>query len=783
MVGSSRPQPGWFARAVVRHRAWIAGAWMAAGVLLLPAAGRVEHSLDVAARIHGSESAAVEEELARRFASPFAHFAVLVVTGVPGPQVPAGRSALEQVVAGLRHVPGVTRCFSYLDARDTLFRATAAGSGTFLVCGLDPGDGPVDALIPGLRGATATLAASLAAAHPGVALRWTGEVALNFDLRRTSSAQAQQAERRALPVTLLLLVWAFGAVAAALLPSIAGLLAISLSLGAAVVISAHWPLSILLQNVVTMLGLGLGIDYALLMVSRFREARSAGAAPAEAAEVAAREAGRTIALSGAAVGIGFAALLFVPLNELRSVAVGGLLVVAVSVLLATTLAPGLLAWLGPRVDLGRVRAHRDPMTGVAWRRWGGWVARHPLVVLVASGAPVGWLALQALRLDTELPRGDWLPPAMESARAVHDLQAMGRSNVIQTVRVILELPPGVTTGSRAGWEATRRLSDALAADSRTARVRSLPALEGPKWRPTALAFMRRDVRRTFSSDDRRAALIELLPRESVPAPELTRLVRELRARDVAAVTGLPGATLKVGGLPAFNADYEAAVGGRFPGVVALVIAGTLVALFAGFGSVLVPLKAVLLNLLSVAAAFGAVVLVFQDGHGARLLGLDAPLAGVFPVVPVLVFCTVFGLSMDYEVFLVARVAEARRAGRSETEALAEGLARTGGVITSAAAIMIAVFAAFTLGQFLLIKMLGFALAVAVGLDATVVRLAIGPALLRLAGHWNWWPGVEGSRAALLQFPRHESIRGPVRLLPGDARRSSPSPHCGEGVRG
>jgi RND superfamily putative drug exporter len=183
------------------------------------------------------------------------------------------------------------------------------------------------------------------------------------------------------------------------------------------------------------------------------------------------------------------------------------------------------------------------------------------------------------------------------------------------------------------------------------------------------------------------------------------------------------------------------VGGRLGTVVTLVVATTLLVLLLAFRSVLVPVKAVLLNLLAVAGAFGALVLVFQDGHGLGWLGLEAPLDGVFPIVPPLVFCTVFGLSMDYEVFLVARVAEARRAGMGEEDALAEGLERTGGVITSAAAIMVAVFAAFALGDFVLVKMLGFTLAVAVLLDATVVRVAIGPALLRLAGRWNWWPGA------------------------------------------
>jgi RND superfamily putative drug exporter len=196
-------------------------------------------------------------------------------------------------------------------------------------------------------------------------------------------------------------------------------------------------------------------------------------------------------------------------------------------------------------------------------------------------------------------------------------------------------------------------------------------------------------------------------------------------------------------------DYEGAIAEATPRVVGLVLGGTLVALLVGFRSVLVPIKAVVLNLLSVGAAFGAVVLVFQDGRGIGLLGLASPLDGAFPAVPLLVFCTVFGLSMDYEVFLVSRVAEARRRGMREGEAVVEGVRRTGGVITSAALIMTVVFGAFMLGDFVLVKILGFALAAAVLLDVTVVRLALGPALLALGGRWNWWPGV---RAAAVTPP-------------------------------
>ncbi len=217
-------------------------------------------------------------------------------------------------------------------------------------------------------------------------------------------------------------------------------------------------------------------------------------------------------------------------------------------------------------------------------------------------------------------------------------------------------------------------------------------------------------------------------------------MRELRKTGAPALTGVPGATLLVGGIPALNADYETIIRDRFPSVMALVIGGTLLALLCGFRSIFAALKAIALNLLSVAASFGALVLVFQSGYGSSLLGVPGGTSSVFPLVPIVTFAIVFGLSMDYEVFLVARVLEARRSGMSEVDAIPEGMARTAGLITSAAAIMIVVFAAFTFGDFLVVKMIGFTLAIAVLIDATLVRIVVGPALLRIAGDWNWWPG-------------------------------------------
>jgi RND superfamily putative drug exporter len=218
---------------------------------------------------------------------------------------------------------------------------------------------------------------------------------------------------------------------------------------------------------------------------------------------------------------------------------------------------------------------------------------------------------------------------------------------------------------------------------------------------------------------------------------------------------VPDATLLIGGIPALNADYETIVRHSFLPVTELVIVVTFLALLGGFRSVFAAVKAIALNLLSVAASFGALVLVFQYGHGSRFFGVPGGTGSVFPLVPIVAFSIVFGLSMDYEVFLVARVLEARRSGLGESDAIPEGMARTAGLITSAAAIMIVVFLAFTFGHFLVVKMIGFTLAVAVLIDATLVRIVIGPALLRVAGDWNWWPGGLTSGHKRTRVASHE----------------------------
>lgn len=723
------------------RRYLIAAIVLAATIALLPFSFHAERHLETATRVEGSQAATVQQVLADRFRSPFVDQVVLVIQGLPPADSEAGAQALEPIVTALKEQPGVSGVVSYLDLRDPIF--LGRGGGTFVIIGLSSAGGPVESLVPKLHQLENSLANQLRSRYPAVKLELTGEIPLNFDIRKASADDVRHGESLVIPATLVLLLLAFGSLVAALIPLAVGQLAMATTLAIAGFMAQRWHLSILVQNLATMLGLGLGIDYALLIISRFREAICTGHDGPAASVIAARKAGRTLLISASTVAIGFLALLTVPISEILSIGIAGFLVAGICVVLTNTVVPAVLALLGRRIDIGRMPftpkldEHRAARTGNRWRKWGKLIVAHPWLALVLAGTPLLLLAWQVRLLDTSLPRGDWLPKAAESVQALHTLKQMDRAGVVESLRIIVELPYSITQ-SDAGWNALDRLTKRLASDPRSYRVISITTLaEGNR---SNLLSLSRETRRTFLSSDGRAALLEVLPASSVSLRGQVNWVRELRKTGALALTGVPGATLLIGGIPALNADYETIIRDHIPPVTALVIGGTLLALLCGFRSIFAALKAIALNLFSVAASFGALVLVFQKGYGSRLLGVPGGTGSVFPLVPIVAFAIVFGLSMDYEVFLVARVLEARRSGLSEMDAIPEGLARTAGLITSAAAIMIVVFAAFTFGDFLVVKMIGFTLAVAVLIDATLVRIVIGPALLRIAGDWNWWPG-------------------------------------------
>jgi putative drug exporter of the RND superfamily len=722
-----------------RSRWLIVAGWILVALVALPFATRVNDELDAAARLNHSESARVEAALQQQFESPFAKIALLRVAAAPSPRTADGEELLKRIIEKIRGTAGVQGVMSYLDRADSLF--LGEDGSPILLVGLNAPKGAEDALMVKLRESTAALGVQLKEKYPDITFGWTGEAAVNADMRRISAQETRTAEWRVFPLTLVLLLIAFRSLISAVLPLLCGALTIVVSLGAVAAVNRFWPASLLVVSIVSMVGLGLSIDYALLIVSRYRDGLDQGLSRSEAVTQAAKHGGRTVFVSGSAVAIGFAAMLLVRVSEVRSIGLGGLLVTTVAVLVASTFLPIVLSWIGPWIDAGFLKFARKRATHRVWRQWANWVMSHPWRVLVVAGLPLLLLATQGLRLSIDLPRGRWLPDSAASVRVLHEIDSVARGSFGEIIQVILYLPPGSSVQDESGWRAESRLARSFARDPRIQHVWAVTTLSTvPLGGPEILKRLPDAERRSLVSADGRAALIALLPRKGLAATDAVHLVREIRAANPQTLTGLAGARLDVGGLPGFNADYSDAIKSALGPVMVSVIAATLLVLSLAFRSVLIPIKAVALNLLSVAAAFGAVAIVFQHGIGARLVGLPGAMHGGFPILPIVVFCIVFGLSMDYEVFIVARIADGRRAGLDDGTALVEGLASTGRVITFAASIMVMIFGAFVFGDFVLIKILGFALGVAVFLDATVIRLAVGPALVRLAGRWNWWPG-------------------------------------------
>jgi RND superfamily putative drug exporter len=364
---------------VVGATPWIAAFTAVLALALSPLSFHVERRLDTAVHLKGSEAEYVAQQLATRFRSPFVDRVVLVIQGLPAADSDEGAEALTKIVDALKG-PDVAAIVSRLDQPDPIF--VGRGGGTFVLIGLAPVNSTPELMVPEIREQVRLLEDQFRSRYPAVKLELTGELPLNFDLREASSHDIRRGESLVLPATLALLLMAFGSVVAALIPLAVGQLAIAMALGLVSILALRWHLSILVQNLATMLGLSLGIDYALLMVGRFREALSAGHGPSEASGVATRQAGHTLLVSAATVAIGFAALLTVPISEIRSIGVAGFVVAATSVLLATTLLPAGLALLGKRIDAGAIfsRKNVSPNPSVSMRplkRWGCMITLHP----------------------------------------------------------------------------------------------------------------------------------------------------------------------------------------------------------------------------------------------------------------------------------------------------------------------------------------------------------------------------------------------------------------------
>jgi RND superfamily putative drug exporter len=587
-----------------------------------------------------------------------------------------------------------------------------------------------------------------------------GVIPLSTALQEVARRDALAAERVALPIALVLTLLFFRSFVAALLPILMGGCALALSAGLTRLGTHVTDIAVFSMNVGAFLGLGLSIDYALLMVQRFREELARGRTVEDAVAATMDTAGRAVAVSGAAVAISLAALVPVPVMVLRSVAIGGVLVVVSALLGALLLLPALLAWLGPWVNRGSLgRPPEAIRPSPFWSRVGGLSMRHPIATGLACVVVLGAFASPVLRMRGAIPDSRALPAGSE-ARLVDEALAdpahfdPGGASAIQ---ILVETP-----GSPLAPETLRKLHDffeRLEAVPGAGAVRSVlreldrDAVSRAEWeRQLAREPTASRLRRTVDAD---AALVIVENPHPWRSRESAALVEALRA------VPHPGIDVLVGGPSAQVVDQIQALRDHRGLAVLLVAAANLVILFFAFRSVVVPIKAVLMNVLSLGASYGVLVWIFQDGHGAGWLGFTR-LDGIDPTIPLVMFAIVFGLSMDYEVFLLSRIREEWLQSGDNRQSVLLGLARTGRIITSAALILLVVVGAFASGELIYVQQMGVGMVVAIALDVTIVRALLVPATMQLLGDWNWWAPRWLRASHRKASPERGSVREPER---------------------
>jgi putative drug exporter of the RND superfamily len=756
-----------FARVLVRWRWVVLAVWAGIGAVAAVRAPATPALLNIrGGSARETEASRAEKQLNARFSRPIGEFFAVTLEG-PGPMDEGpGRVVLDSLLDGLSHEPYVRGLVSYPGTNDSTFLSRDRRS-TFVIVALNlPTSDSAGALVPVARHAVRQILARIPDSSRYTALV-TGRAPLDLDVRSVVTEDSARGEKALLPLTLIILVLAFGALVAAALPLVVGILAIAISLALIGLIARITPMSVFVLNMTTMIGLGVGIDYSLLVVTRFREELGRGLPRREAAIATMVTAGEAVITSGLTVVVGFGALLFTPAIETRSVGLGGLIVVAVAVLLAVTLLPALLALLGREIDRPRWMARRLAWYHApqVWEKWARTLSRHPIRAMGYGGIAIAILTLPVFWIRIGLPSRHWWPSGTEAGRGLDVLSRMGVAGYIQPIRILVEAPERRTMTQAQSLRGLRALSDSLRADPRVREVRSLVDLE-PGQSLLAYSVLYSDLesaRREYPdfldaylSSDHRLTLMDVILADTTSLTSAQHVV--VRARELARtpLRSTRGLDIKVGGYAAAAYDFQEDLLGLFPELVGLILAATVIMLALAFRSVLVPIKAIIMNTLSVSATFGLIVLVFQLGLGSSVFGLDGPTSAVFVVVPVLVFAVVFGLSMDYEVFLLSRIKEAYdRSGRN-TQATMEGLSATASVITSAALIMILVFGIFAFARVLVMQLLGFGLAVAVLLDATVIRMVLVPAVMQAMGRWNWWPGV-GAAGPVKRRARGSSV--------------------------
>jgi RND superfamily putative drug exporter len=789
-----------------------------------------------------SEAERVQNLMTEEFgASPAALTVVFTGDGMPA-RSKEFQDAEEHALDGVRKLGDVRQVASYAGSKDSRF-ISKDGKKSYAIITSNVSVDETRNVVDGVREEVRS---------EELETYVTGAPAVYQDLEDASNEDVKQAEKYAFPFAVVILIFAFGTLVAAGVPVLIGGASVLTALAVLYFITGFYDMSVFTLTLSTMLGLGLGIDYALFFVSRFREELE-DHVTAEAVPRTVATAGRSIFFSGTAVLIGLSGLLFFPFMFMRSIGVAGVVVVFVSVTAALTLLPALLGVLGPNVNRLAIRRRGNGVGTAFWSRSAEVVMRHPFVVILLTAAILGVLLHPVGHMKVGIPEATVLPQKYES-RAGDDILKKNFEyadlNPMEIVATLNEDPLSVK-GLSDTKELGQRISNAegvsrvesvyaigkSAAKDYAARVEAAREEAQKKAAAEVDGLVERQIeeqiqKNTDEAVDRQLSEVEATygavppgTEEQVRAEVEPRVAQEVRASEgrirdeverrvaeevdrkvpelpqgvsadgtvtpegvanflklpaardsrdlrnaldsyvandktllrgvteanpytqdayaavdaVRAVDPPAGTSFLVGGLSAGQEDFISSLYGKAPFAAAFVIGVTYVILLITFRSVFIPLKAVIVNILSLTASFGAMVFVFQDGNFSGLLDFT-PLGFVDATLPILMFCTIFGVSMDYEVFLLSRIKEAYENGDSNTASVSKGLVTTAGIITSAAAIIIVVTGAFAFTGIVLTKAIGLGLAVAVFVDATIIRILLVPATMRILGDWNWWPG-------------------------------------------
>lgn len=717
-----------------RYRWAVLTLWLLAVVAALPFLPRVSGALEVGGFSSPHTEAARTRELLRERIPGYSPSSLIVLFSHPTLR-PSDPSFVEQAQRALRNVTSVPHVTGIRWFTENPSQVAPDGSLTYAVIDLDLQPEEAQRVLDEIQAAIVPTE---------LRVQLAGAPAFYADLERVTERDLRRAELIAFPFALAALLFVFGSVVAAAVPLFIGGVTVALVLGLVYALTRVTELSIFTLNVASLLGLGLSIDYSLFLVSRFREELAANELEHAVARTTAT-AGRAVFFSGLTVLIGLSGLGFFEFLFMRSVGIAGILVVLVAVSASLTLLPAILGILGRRIDALQV-IRRGPETGRFWHGITEFVMQRPLQVAIPVIVVLVVLGLPFRHVELSSPDATILPTSTPSRQALEDFRRAFGDGALSPIVIAVETERPVNDPQTlaALYEFTRR----LAADPRVTRITSIVTID-PRITLAQYQMLYADptripdpvLRRAYEqlAGDHLAAVYVYT--DSLPASDRAKqLLHDIRRMDPG-----PGLRLWVDGGTAEIVDVVDRMYSEFPYAALTVVLATYVVLFLLLRSVFLPLKAIILNVLSLTASYGALVFVFQDGHFSSLLRFS-PLGFTEASLPIVMFCILFGVSMDYEVFLLSRMREAWDQTRDNRIAVATGLARSGRIITGAALILVVVASAFVTADVVLIKALGLGIALAIALDASIVRTLLVPATMRLLGQWNWWVPRQMARA-------------------------------------